>query len=424
MHFAFLSDLPLQIPLSEQVIEQLTRVQEAPILLRIITVCVGLGIVLAFLDRQFKLLDSLIGTLQSIRTKLRGTAATTVPNTQADRAKLLKAGKIKIEKRLTDVLSTDQLIALSWADQPQEVGRYQREIPIPEASSQPESTFVTRLQSLNPMRLLQRPNKAPVALAPSDRMVDVFKRGDVAGRLLILGKPGAGKTTTLLELARELITNAEEHGEAPVPIIFELSNWTNDQQPIDQWLVAQLKAEYSVPLKIGQHWLTTHQILPLLDGLDELGLARQQKCAVKINEFLPEAEPDRQAVVCCRTKEFRLGAVKLTGLNGAVELQPMSDGQIQDYLTAMGQPSLWVQAIQPSAELAELAQTPLMLTVMVVALANRPAQTQTEVFEAYIEERFTRYENEQGTLPYSRRDTRHYLSGWQHSSRPKPKRPF
>jgi DNA polymerase III delta prime subunit len=232
----------------------------------------------------------------------------------------------------------------------------------------------------------------------------------VAGRLLILGEPGAGKTTTLLKLAQELVTQAQADATAPVPIIFELSNWMQDSQPIDQWLVAQLNEEYTVPPKLGQHWIATHQILPLLDGLDELGLARQTKCVEKLNAWLPKSEPDRQAVVCCRTKEFRRGEIKLRGLNGAVELQPLSDPQIQDYLTAMGQPSLWQQRIEPSVALADLARTPLMLTVMAVALANRPAQTQADIFAAYIDERFDRYETEHDRLPYSRRDTTHYLT--------------
>lgn len=44
-----------------------------------------------------------------------------------------------------------------------------------------------------------------------------------------------------------------------------------------------------------------------------------------------------------------------------------------------------------------------------MALVNRPVQTKSELFEAYIEERFARYESEHGKLLYNRRDTRKYL---------------
>ncbi|MEM6717019.1 MAG: NACHT domain-containing protein, partial [Cyanobacteria bacterium P01_C01_bin.147] len=300
----------LQIPLAEQVQETLTTVQEAPMVAKVITVCVVMMIVLGFLEKYFKSLSALLEYLLKIREQLinLGTAPTSAElDTQADRAKLLKAFTIKLNKRLADVLSSEQLIALSWEDRPQEVGRIQREIPAPESVPESVPNFMTRLQSLSPVRLFKRPQQQAIELPPSERLMDVFTQGDVAGRLLILGAPGSGKTTTLLELARELVATAEADETAPVPIIFELSNWTNAQQSIDQWLVAQLKAEYNVSPKVGQHWIATHQILPLLDGLDELGGVRLPKCVEKLNAFLPDTEPDRQAVVCCRTKEFRRG---------------------------------------------------------------------------------------------------------------------
>lgn len=340
---------PLQIPLSDRVLDTLTRLQDIPLVFRIVTGCVVLCIALTYLDHQFKLLDSLLDTWQSIRAKLDRPAEAT--EAEDLRAKLLKACKIKTEKRLEDILNCDQLIALSWENQPDAVGRYQSPPVVPDPAAPAERTFANTLKSLNPKRWFRRGGQAPIALAPTERMIDVFWRVGVAGRLLILGEPGAGKTTTLLELARELIA------AAPVPIIFELSAWTEDRQAIDPWLVAQLQETYNLPPKVGQAWVANHRILPLLDGLDELGLERQKKCIAKLNDFLPLGEPDRQAVVCCRTQEFHRGEAKLTALNGAVELQPLTEPQIRDYLTAMGRPSLWAQ-IDASAELRELAQPP------------------------------------------------------------------
>jgi hypothetical protein len=400
----------LQIPLSEKIMEILIAVQEAPWVKWAIAVCIVLGIILTYLVTQSAQLSSFLTNLLQIKTQLKNLSAAPVAadlDTRAERAKLLKAFNIKLEKRLRDVLGNDQLIALSYENRPGEVGRYQRQAPPPEATPQSEANFLTRLESLISKRLLQRPNQPAVELPPNECMLEVFRREH--GRLFILGAPGAGKTTTLLELTKELLAVAKTDAQAPVPIIFELSNWKDDRQAIDQWLVAQLKEEYNVDLKVGQHWIATHQILPLLDGLDEVGAERLPECVRKLNGFLPESEPDRQAVVCCRTQEFQMGECKLTGLNGAVELQPLSDEQIQRYLTAMKQPSLWTQTIKPSAELQDLARTPLMLTVMAVALVNRPVQTKSELFEAYIEERFARYESEHGKLLYNRRDTRNYL---------------
>jgi energy-coupling factor transporter ATP-binding protein EcfA2 len=188
--------LGLQVPLSEQVTDNLARLQDVPWMPRILTIGVVMGLILVWLDKQFKLLDSLIGTIQSIRSKLGQLSETAAPETQADRDRLLAAFKIKTEKRLRDVLDNDQLMALSWEDRPQEVGRYQRQSVPKEAAPVATPSFLTTIQSLNPMRLLQRPQREPVELAPTDR------RGDVAGRLLILGAPGSGKTTLVNLLPR------------------------------------------------------------------------------------------------------------------------------------------------------------------------------------------------------------------------------
>ena len=59
--------------------------------------------------------------------------------------------------------------------------------------------------------------------------VDFLLRVDIQGKLLILGEPGAGKTTELLSLTQDLIERAIENENATIPIIFELSSWKNDQ---------------------------------------------------------------------------------------------------------------------------------------------------------------------------------------------------
>jgi hypothetical protein len=59
--------------------------------------------------------------------------------------------------------------------------------------------------------------------------------------------------------------------------------------------------------------------------------------------------------VCCRVREYEAAAVRLSGLQGAVCLQPLSDRQIQDYLTRVGRSELWA-AVQESAEMRQLLE--------------------------------------------------------------------
>jgi len=73
-------------------------------------------------------------------------------------------------------------------------------------------------------------------------ILNVFQREDVAGRLLILGNPGAGKTTTYLELANNLLEIAESDVKQLIPILFNLSSWKDNDQGIADWVMAEAKS--------------------------------------------------------------------------------------------------------------------------------------------------------------------------------------
>ena len=59
-------------------------------------------------------------------------------------------------------------------------------------------------------------------------MLDILDR--MSGSLLVLGEPGAGKTFTLLELARDAITRAQADPTQPIPVILNLSFWTGKKR--------------------------------------------------------------------------------------------------------------------------------------------------------------------------------------------------
>ncbi len=264
-----------------------------------------------------------------------------------------------------------------------------------------------------------RPQTAKVfQLSPQTKAIEVFTREDVEGRLLILGEPGSGKTTTLLRLAEELIEEAEEEAERDsnfkVPVIFELSAWKNDKQSLEQWLVAQLKDIYSIDEKISQKWLENDKIIPLLDGLDELGLPRQRLAIEAINQYLKPKKIDRcRFVVCCRWEEYRQGKKKLNELHGAYYLQPPSDSVIRDYLRRLEQQQLWSK-IESNPLMKELAQKPLFLNLMIPTFQGEEILSEEKLFEDYIARQLDPNNHDprkypQG-VPYTEENTRHWLS--------------
>ncbi|MDB9517440.1 NACHT domain-containing protein [Roseofilum reptotaenium CS-1145] len=189
----------------------------------------------------------------------------------------------------------------------------------------PEPVWPLRLRRLwQPFR-----GQEQQVLDLQERILDIFHKPEIGGRLLILGKPGAGKTTTLLELARDLLEEAQGHTEGqkqPIPVLFEMFRYPG-KITIGQWLVEDLQKRHSIPPAHTEAALQRGDLLPLIDGLDEVGLNRQQDCIAQMNRFLREGVPYASRlslVVCCRQQQYREGEVMLEALNGAVYLQALS----------------------------------------------------------------------------------------------------
>jgi predicted NACHT family NTPase len=208
----------------------------------------------------------------------------------------------------------------------------------------------------------------PSEQIPDNRTIlEIFDQEEIAGKLLILGNPGAGKTTTMLDLAKALIARAEQEADYPIPVLFNLSNRKDDKQSMSDWLVAELKSKYGVRKDIGAKWVSDAKLLPMLDGVDELESLYQEPCVQKINEFMQSDRRPQYLLVCSRWEEYKNYELKLQQINGAICLQELNSSQIWDYLTAVGQTKLW-QMLQEDSMLLNLMQKPLFLSIAVLSV--------------------------------------------------------
>ena len=201
--------------------------------------------------------------------------------------------------------------------------------------------------------------------APANRSCgEIFE--ETAGSLLILGEPGSGKTVTLLELARDLLTSAEAEPSRPVPVVFNLSSWTDPNCSLADWIARELAAKYVIPKKVGQCWMAESRLLPLLDGLDEV----RASCVNAINAFAQSSLTG--AVICCRLKEYLDLPVRLA-LNGAVRLQPLSREAVLALLAAAGERLAALSALlQRDPAMLMEARSPLMLSLMIQSYQGLP----------------------------------------------------
>jgi len=271
---------------------------------------------------------------------------------------------------------------------------------VPEDRPEVPATETSLLNRL--FRPFRRQTDPPAPLAATQKIVEVFDKSDIQGKLLILGEPGSGKTTELLHLAKDLVKRALKNDSLPIPLILELSAW-DENKPFERWIAEMVKQRHGIPKSITQQWLQQDDILPLLDGLDELGLVNQKKCIQAINGFL--AERSRYGlIVCCRREEYEAGQVMLDRLNGAVYLEPLRPDQIQTFFQQLNRSRLWA-ALQNTQTLLDLARLPLFLSMLVVAYRGEPITSEAELFDAFITQKLK--EGNSGIYPPNKRPGHH-----------------
>ena len=217
------------------------------------------------------------------------------------------------------------------------------------------------------------------------------------GRVLLLGEPGAGKTTTLMAYAREAVSARLENAESPLPLLARIVNWDTKQQPsLAAWL-SSYGVDFTDQISAG------HTLL-LLDGLDELGREIEDPETreifdprVQFIEALKVVSSNNQAIVTCRVKDYANIKEKVT-LRGAVALQPLDDSQLTEYLH--DDPALYA-AILTDNSLRKMARTPLLLSILTYGyrgmgakarelenLHNTPSELRDKIWSAYIRRRY------------------------------------
>jgi eukaryotic-like serine/threonine-protein kinase len=186
-------------------------------------------------------------------------------------------------------------------------------------------------------------------------------------------------------------------------------------------LVDALNEQYDIPRKTGQAWVEAKEILPLLDGLDEVKAEERADCVKAINSFRQE-HGLLPLVVCSRVADYEALGTQLR-LQGAIVVQPLTHAQVETYLAQIGPPAAAVhEALREDPTLWELLDTPLMLFVMTLTYAGQPVaalrtsgtlqERRRYLFEHYVDRMFQR---RSASRPYPRPQTEHWLTwlAWQ-----------
>jgi hypothetical protein len=142
-------------------------------------------------------------------------------------------------------------------------------------------------------------------------------------RVLVLGEPGIGKTTTLFKFADELRQHALANDTAPIPLIIPLREFRGDVT----WTTL-INRHLGVLAPRYEELLGSRRLYFLLDGLNEL--PKDETRAEKLRSLRQLLDYDVPAVVTCRELDYRDQALNLD--LDTITVHPLEPERIFDFL--------------------------------------------------------------------------------------------
>jgi HEAT repeat protein len=167
--------------------------------------------------------------------------------------------------------------------------------------------------------------------------------------VLLVGRPGSGKSTALAKLALE-----EARGRDRIPILVELRFW----QGSIEGLVDNVLRRHGLQLTEQQlPLLWQSRLLLLMDGLNELPSDQARLQLITFRQIHP------QIPMIFTTRDLSVGGD--FGIVKKLEMQPLTEEQMRSFVQAYLPPSQAEKMLQQLKErLRELGKTPLLLWML------------------------------------------------------------
>lgn len=212
------------------------------------------------------------------------------------------------------------------------------------------------------------------------------------GRFVLIGEPGAGKSTTLRQLMIQAIRDYRLRTNPRLPVWINLGlsgTPTNAEDLLQFWWDEQAY----LPSTPDQH-IKNDAVWLFMDGLNEMPLDSREERAQALKAFL-DKHPTLPVIVTCRVRDYEDDENLNLGLP-VVRVHELDEGRIQEFITKRGASAdLW-EKIRSNDALRRIADNPYKLVMLIaVHQAGRELPERLhELYGLYVTEAYRTYKDE------------------------------
>ncbi|MEA5447564.1 NACHT domain-containing protein [Leptolyngbya sp. CCNP1308] len=182
--------------------------------------------------------------------------------------------------------------------------------------------------------------------------------------VLLVGRPGSGKSTALIRLLLEMATQTLEQRSGQIPILVELRYWQTSVIDRIQAFLHKHDPTFSLDEITLSSLLRQGHFLLLVDGLNELPseTARTQLASFR--------QDHSRMPMIFTTRDLGLGGD--LGIKKKLEMQPLTEEQMKVFIRAYVPDQAEVMLRQLDNRLREFGQTPLLLWMLCEVFQQSP----------------------------------------------------